>query len=120
MLNRLSRIEEEFFRKNINDNEKAEIFERLSHTENVLNKFVSSIKNDIVDMQDEIAIVKAGIDSTRHEITVLNDTISSLEGERAALKDQSNSQPVHYELASQKKGLLRSLLRVRDKNSGNH
>ena len=120
MLNRLSRIEEEFFRKNISDNEKAEIFERLAHTEHVLDKFVSAIKNDIVDMQDEIAIVKTGIDSTRHEITVLNDTISSLEGERAAFKDQSNSQPVLYELASPKKGLLRSLLRTKNKNSGNH
>jgi hypothetical protein len=120
MTNRLSRIEEEFFKKNINDSEKAEIFERLAHTEKVLEKFISAIKNDVIDMQDEIATVKTCIDSVRQEITVLNDTISSLEGERAAFKDQSNSQPVHYELASPKKGFMRYLLRTKNKNSGNH
>jgi len=120
MLNRLGRIEEEFFRKNISDNEKAEIFERLAHTENVLEKFVSAIKNDIVDMQDEIATVKANMASTSQEITALNDTTSSLDSELSELKEQSNSQPVLYEMATPKKGFLRSLLRVRDKNSGNH
>lgn len=120
MLNRLNRIEEEFFRKNISDNEKAEIFERLAHTEHVLDKFISAIKNDIIDMQDEIATVKTGIDSIRREITVLSHTLSSLDGELSALKDQSASQPLRYELAKPKKGILRYLLRAKDKNSGNY
>ena len=120
MLNRLGRIEEEFFRKSISDNEKAEIFERLAHAEKVLDKFVSAIKNDIVDMQEEISTVKAGIDSVRREITAMNDAFGALDGEISALKDEPASHPLHSELASPKKSLLRSLLRVKDRNSGNH
>jgi cell division protein FtsB len=86
----------------------------------VLDKFVSSIKNDIVDMQDEIAIMKANMASTSQEINALSDTITTLDDQRVASNEQLNAQPVIYEMATPKKSFLRSLLRVRDKNSGNH
>src|SRR4030042_2239293 len=46
IVNRINRIEEEFFKSNISQNEKLEIFERLSALENLFNKLVSDKKTD--------------------------------------------------------------------------
>lgn len=120
MMNRLNRIEQEFFRKNINDNEKMEIFDRLAHAEKVLNTFTSVFNNNGTDVQDEIAAVKMGIDLIRQEITALQNNMSSFENELALLKERSDALSLLSEPATPKKGILRSFLGIKGKNAGDH
>ena len=117
IVNRICRLEEEFFRKNISDNEKAEIFERLSHTENLLNKFVSSIKNNMVSVQEDITSIRSELGFAKHEITMLSDTVSDVQGEVVELKRQSVPQPLQQTEEKPKKGFLRSLWRTKNKNT---
>lgn len=117
MLNRLNAIEEQFFKKNLTDNEKQEIFERLAHTENLVAKFVSTIKDDMIDVQDDIATMKMGIDEIRRELGMHQDTIASLEEELSSFKGRPSEEAAPQGQRQEKKSVVRFLMRMRDTNS---
>lgn len=117
MLNRLNTIEEQFFKKNLTDNEKAEIFERLAHTENLVAKFVSTIKDDMIDVQDDIAAMKMGIDEIRRELGMHQGTIASLEEELSSFRGRPSEQAAPQGQRQEKKSVVRFLMRMRDTNS---
>jgi general secretion pathway protein A len=88
IVNRLNRIEEEFFRATISQNEKAEIFERLTASENLVNKIIGDEKTYIQNIREETAAVKAAIESIRAKLMSLSDSVKEIQNESANLKDQ--------------------------------
>ena len=88
VVNRLNRIEEEFFRATISQNEKVEIFERLSASENLVTKIIGDEKTYVKNIREEIAAAQAEIDPIRAKLISLYDSVKEIQDEYASLKDQ--------------------------------
>jgi general secretion pathway protein A len=88
IVNRLNRIEEEFFRATISQTEKVEIFERLSALENLITKIIGDEKTYIQNIREEIAAAQAAMEPIQAKLMSLSDSVKELQDEYARLKDQ--------------------------------
>ncbi len=119
IVNRIGTIEEETFKKNISDNEKAEIFERLSSTENLLNKFITGIKTEMFTMKGEITSAKGELDSAREEMKAFHGMARDVQSEFVGLKSELIVQRMKQKTGGRrKKGILKSLLGLGHKKTG--
>ncbi len=110
IVNRVGRLEEESFKKNISENEKIEIFERLSSTETILNKFITGIKTEIFNLQEKMASAKDEINSIREEIMALGGMVKDVQSELAEFRNRlvlRRMKQITDE--KRKKGLFRSI-----------
>lgn len=110
ILYRLNKVEEELFKKNISQNEKVEIFERLSASEQLFNKFITNSKRDINTIRSEIEITKKEIDIKKAEITSLSNMLKDNQNEFAMLKNQLlNEEILKIKKERKRRGLFREL-----------
>ena len=110
IVNRVGRLEEESFKKNISENEKIEIFERLSSTETLLNKFITSIKTEMFNLQGQMASSKDEINSIREKIMALGSMAKDIQSELAEFRNRlilRRMKQITDE--KRKKGLFRSI-----------
>jgi chromosome segregation ATPase len=110
IVNRVGRLEEESFKKNISENEKIEIFERLSSTETLLNKFITSIKTEMFNLQGKMASSKDEINSIREKIMALGSMAKDIQSELAEFRNRlilRRMKQITDE--KRKKGLFRSI-----------
>jgi general secretion pathway protein A len=110
IVNRVGRLEEESFKKNISENEKIEIFERLSSTETLLNKFITSIKTEMFNLQGKMASSKDEINSIREKIMALGSMAKDIQSELAEFRKHFILKKIKQITdGKRKKGLLRSI-----------
>ena len=110
IVNRVGRLEEESFKKNISENEKIEIFERLSSTETLLNKFITSIKTEMFNLQGKMASSKDEINSIREKIMALGSMAKDIQSELAEFRKHFILKKIKQITdGKRKKGLFRSI-----------
>jgi hypothetical protein len=88
IVNRLNRIEEEFFKATISQNEKVEIFERLSASENLVTKIIGDEKTYVQNIREEIAAAQAAMEPVQAKLMSLSDSVRELQDECASLRNQ--------------------------------
>jgi len=110
IVNRVGRLEEESFKKNISENEKIEIFERLSSTETLLNKFITGIKTEMFTLQGQMASSKDEINSIREKIMALGSMAKDIQSELAEFRKHFILKKIKQITdGKRKKGLFRSI-----------
>jgi general secretion pathway protein A len=106
MVNRISRLEEEFFKKNVSQNEKAEIFERLSASENVLNRFIANTKTETITFNGTLK-------SVQNELIAFKDVIAQIESSSHATAEMSQRTA-----ETKKTGFWRGIFQNFERNGG--
>lgn len=86
IVNRMNKIEEEFFRGNISQNEKVEIFERLSASENLVNRLADE-KTDFENIRKGIAAAQEEIKTIKATLTSLYDSVKEMQNEFVNLRN---------------------------------
>jgi general secretion pathway protein A len=103
IISRINKLEHDFFKSHSNQNEKVEIFERLSTSEQLFNKFIANSKGDIDAIRNEI-------ETTKEEITSLSGMLKDIQNEFAMLKNQlMNEEILKIKKERKKRGLFREL-----------
>jgi hypothetical protein len=107
IVNRLCRIEEEFFENNINQSAKTEIFERLSVSENLLNKYVTNSKIEIDSAKGEISVLRKGMSALVEEINTLRNIVKGLCSDTQLKPHVTQESGLSRMKEQRKQGLLR-------------
>lgn len=77
LINRLDKVEVELFKSKITQNEKKEIFERLTGTEKLLNRSIAKTQAELMRVNNRIRDFRVEIDILKKSINDIKQTLNT-------------------------------------------